>query len=241
MDRGVFVALSGALAQEKRMELLSDNLANVNTAGFKKQNAVFADSFPAVMSRMSPRVYSTIDDIVTDMTPGVLEKTDRSLDMAIEGDGFFVVETPQGNRYTRDGSFTISSNGVLMTREGFPLVGEQGEISLTGSDIAVDPDGTIENNGIAAGRLKLVTFKDTSGLMREGHMFAQRVDASTVEVPVGPETRVIQGYVESSNVNAVRAMTEMIEAMRSYETHAKMIKTMDDMTRRAIDEVGRAG
>lgn len=235
MDKSIFVALSGAVLQEKRMEILTDNLANVNTAGFKGQKPLFEDAMP---DAFRVRTFGVMDSVSNDMTQGMTEKTDRKLDMAVRGDGFFVIDTPYGNRYTRDGSFTISADGTLVTREGNKVLGEKGPIRLTSSDISVDAVGNIEDRGVVLDRLKLVNFNNLGGISREGNAYAI-AQPGTKEVPVGANTQIEQGYIEISNVNAVRAMTTMIEAMRSYETHSKMIQSIDDMTRKAIEEVGR--
>lgn len=235
MDRGIFVALSGAVLHEKRLEVLTDNLANVNTAGFKKQKPVFEDAMP---SPYGPRTYSVMKEVVTDMSQGTTEKTDRPLDLAIMGDGFFTVNTPNGARYTRDGSFTAGVDGALLTREGHPVLGEKGAIKLASSDVTIDATGVLRGpGGVEMDRLKLVSFRNPASLVREGGYFVPPANAG--EMPAGKDTQVQQGYVEVSNVNAIRAMTTMIEALRSYETHAKMIQSIDDMTKKAIEEVGR--
>lgn len=235
MDRGIFVALSGAVTQEKRMEVLTDNLANVNTAGFKKQKPLFEDSMP---NPYGPRAFSRVKGSVLDMTQGTMEKTDRKLDAAIKGDGFFVVNTPSGSRYTRDGSFTVGTDGTLLTREGYAVQGEKGAIRLTSPEVSIDSTGGVHDKGMDVDRIKLVSFNKPEELKREGNFFIPS-DARVKEAAVSPDTQVQQGYVEVSNVNAVTAMTTMIEAMRSYETHTKMIQTLDDMTKKAIEEVGR--
>ncbi len=233
MDRAIFVALSGAVLQEKRMDVLTDNLANVNTAGFKKQKPLFEDAMP---SPWGPRTFAQMGKVITDMSQGVAEKTDRRLDAAIKGEGFFTVSTPNGNRYTRDGSFTVGPDGTLQSREGDPVLGEKGVIKLTSPDVSIDANGNIQSGGTPVDRLRLVNLNSAANLIREGGYYAPTVEAQ--EVPVSKETKVEQGYIEVSNVNAVRAMTTMIEAMRSYETHTKMIQTLDDMAKKAIEEVG---
>ncbi len=235
MDRGIYVALSGAVLHEKRLEVLTDNLANVNTAGFKKQKPVFEDAMP---SPYGPRTYSVMKEVVTDMSQGTTERTGRPLDLALMGDGFFTVNTPNGARYTRDGSFTVGVDGALLTREGHPVLGEKGVIKLASSDVSIDATGVIRGpGGVEMDRLKLAAFRNQASLVREGGYFVPPANAG--EMPVDKGTQVQQGYVEVSNVNAIRAMTTMIEALRSYETHAKMIQSIDDMTKKAIEEVGR--
>ncbi|HAO93647.1 MAG: flagellar basal-body rod protein FlgF [Deltaproteobacteria bacterium GWC2_56_8] len=234
MDRSIFVALSGAVVQEKRLEVLTDNLANVNTAGFKKQKPLFEDAMP---DGYGIRDFASMDKVVTDMSQGPSEKTGRMLDLAIKGEGFFVMNTVNGPRYTRDGSFTLATDGTLTSREGFPVTGDKGVIKLTSPDVAIDAEGNIREKGAIVDRLKVVSFSNLMDLRREGNFFMPVEGAK--ETAVSKETAIDQGYVETSNVNAVRAMTTMIEAMRSFETHTKMIQTIDDMTKKAIEEVGR--
>lgn len=235
MDRGIFVALSGAVLQERKLEYLSDNIANVNTAGFKKQKPIFENAIPRPFGA---RTYASLDDVVTDMSQGMTEKTDRKLDVAIKGDGFFVVNTPNGPRYTRDGSFAISREGTLETRDGYTVLGENGAIKLTSSDVTIDALGNVQDKGNLIAKLKLVSFNTSTGLVREGSFYMPGSTA-VKESPVNVNTQLEQGYIEVSNVNAVKAMTSMIEASRSYETQTKMIQTIDDMARKAIEEVGR--
>lgn len=234
MDRSIFVALSGAVIQEKRLEVLTDNLANVNTAGFKKQKPLFEDAMP---DAYGIRDFASMDKVVTDMSQGPSEKTGRMLDLAIKGEGFFVLNTRNGLRYTRDGSFTLGTDGTLMSREGFPVTGEKGVIKLTSPEVEIDAEGNIREKGAIVDRLKVVSFTNLMDLKREGNFFMPVEGAK--ETAVSRDTAIDQGYVETSNVNAVRAMTTMIEAMRSFETHTKMIQAIDDMTKKAIDEVGR--
>lgn len=235
MDRGIFVALSGALLHEKRLEVLTDNLANVNTAGFKKQKPVFEDSMP---DGYGVRSFSSMKSTVTDMSQGVAEKTGRPLDAAIMGNGFFAIQTPEGERYTRDGSFTVGPGGTLMTKQGHPVVGTKGQVKINTADVSIDATGKLTGPGGAViDSLKLVDFKNTGSLVREGSYYS--APSGTAAEPVSPNTQVQQGYIETSNVNAIKAMTTMIEAQRSYETQTKMIQSMDEITKKTIDEVGR--
>ena len=235
MDRGIFVALSGAMLHEKRLEVLTDNLANLNTAGFKMQKPVFEDSMPDAYGLRS---FSSMKSTVTDMSQGVAEKTGRPFDVAIMGNGFFAIQTPEGERYTRDGSFTIGPGGSLVTKQGHPVIGHKGVIKVDTSDVSIDAKGEIKGSGgTAIDSLKLVGFKNPGTLVRQGSYFSPSVDSAAA--PAGGDTQVQQGYIEVSNVNAIRAMTTMIEAQRSYETQTKMIQSMDEMTKKTIEEVGR--
>lgn len=234
MDRSVYVALSGALMQEKRLEVLTDNLSNVNTPGFKGQRPLFEDAMPGPVPA---RVFAKAGGVSTEMSQGVTEKTERPLDIAIIGDGFISVQTPGGTRYTRDGSLRLLKDGSLVTGEGYQVQGDNGAIKLPSSSVVIDGDGSIrEKGGALIERIKVVNFREPALLRREGNLFSAQRDLK--EAPVSADIQ--QGSIEASNVNAVKAMTTMIEAVRSYETQAKLIQTADEMTRKAIDEVGRA-
>lgn len=235
MDKGIFVALSGAVLQERRMEVLTDNLANVNTTGYKGQKALFEASLP---DQFRIRNFGRLDEVSTDYSQGTLQKTERKLDFAIRGSGFFVVDTPMGKGYTRDGSFTVGTNGELLTREGYQVLGEDAPVKLSSADVSVDVLGKLKSGGQTIGALKLAAFNDLTSLRREGGVY--RAAPGAQEQPVSPNTQVEQGYLETSNVNAIKAMTTMIEAQRSYETHSKMIQSLDELTRKSIEEVGRA-
>ncbi len=233
MDRSIFVALSGAVAQEKKLEVLSENLANVNTAGFKKQSPIFED---VLASQNALRSYTRLDSIAVDFSSGAMEKTQRPLDVAIKGEGFFVVNTGGGIRYTRDGSFTLSPDGTLTTRDGYEVQGENGPVKLSSTAVAIGEDGVITENNQQVERLKLAYFEKPEALNRAGSLFSAPVNMNAIQPQ---NAKIEQGYVETSNVSAVKAMTAMIEALRSYETQAKLIQTVDDMTKKSVDEVGR--
>ncbi len=233
MDRAVFVALSGAIVQERRLQVLTENLANISTPGFKKQEVIFEDS---MAEAGGPRVFAAARRVATDMSQGFNKRTERTLDLALNGGGFFEIETPAGTRYTRNGTFSADKNGELRTSEGYAVSGDGGVIKLTTTDVLIDSEGNISERGVKVGKLKIVNFEDPSLLKREGNFFLAPGPWVKESAEKG---EVLQGYLEVANVNAVRAMTAMIEASRSYETHAKMIQTIDDMTRRSIDEVGK--
>lgn len=235
MDRGIYVALSGAVLQERRMEVLTDNLANVNTTGYKGQRPLFEAT---LSDQFRIRNFGRLGEVSTDHSQGILQQTGRKLDVAIRGEGFFTVETPTGTGYTRDGSFITGMNGELLTREGYAVIGENGPIKITEPDVTIDAVGRLKSGDKAFATLKLATFNDLTVLRREGSVY--RAMPGAREQAVSADTQVEQGYIETSNVNAVKAMTTMIEAMRSYETHSKMIQSIDDETRKTIEEVGRA-
>jgi flagellar basal-body rod protein FlgG len=234
MDKSIYVALSGALLQEKKLDVLTDNLANANTSGFKKINPVFEDAL-AGADRL--RRFATLDSIAVDFSPGLTERTERPLDVMIKGEGFFSVTTPSGIRYTRDGSFTIGKDGVLETRDGYSVMGENGPVRLGSSEVAIDENGSITENGAIVERLKVVSFERPDSLKRQGNLFSADDPATSPILAI--DAKVAQGFIETSNISPVKAMTAMIESLRSYETHTKLIQTIDDMAKKAVEEVGR--
>ncbi|HHL40626.1 MAG TPA: flagellar basal-body rod protein FlgF [Deltaproteobacteria bacterium] len=235
MDRSIYVALSGASMLEKRLELIANNLANAATAGFKKQRPLFTVESPDAAGLRS---FVTGLSVVNDMSQGPLVKTDNVLDLAIEGDGFFTVETPYGIRYTRQGSFRLDADGRLTTADGHPVLGDKGVIKLTTPGVNIDSAGNVEVDGVVVARLRIGRFDDPGALRKEGGLYS--ADGTGMEeLKAGDGVRVLQGYQEKSNVNVVRQMVAMIEVSRSYETQSKVIEAMDDEARKAVNEVGR--
>ena len=261
MNSGVYIPLSGALVQEKRLEVLANNLANVNTAGFKKDRPAFEN---VLLESMEPvpnsqllkmisydplslsiyninRTLPSFDGVRTDYSEGILKETGNPLDLALEGDGFFCIVTPQGVMYTRNGSFTLDSQGVLVTQEGLPVLGENsGEITITGGgDVTVSSDGTIKVDGIEVDRLRIVDFERPYPLEKMGNSMFHLTEPLEEEKEA-IDAKVKQGFIEHSNVNVMREMAMMIELNRTYESYQKVIHTIYDTTiYKAVNEVGR--
>lgn len=243
MNRGIYVALSGTLAQEKRLNVLTNNLANVNTPGFKKDKAVFKIALPPVDNQMLPspanfkdKAFVETGAVATDFSTATHSQTGNPLDIAIDGDGFFEVMTPQGARYTRDGSFRRDEGGDLVTAEGYKVMGDSGPVKIEGIEVKVDRDGNVLVDGSPVGKLRVVDFPKPYSLKKEmENLYA--APASVNAVPSNAEIR--QGYTESANVSVIREMTSMIDVMRSYESYIKAMQSMDEMTGKVINEVGR--
>jgi flagellar basal-body rod protein FlgG len=248
----IYPVLSGALAQEKRLEVIANNLANVNTAGFKRDQPLFeAIGLPPGPSagvdgsiRPSP-TFERLHQISTDFTPGVVRTTGEPLDLAIEGEGFFSVQTPQGVRYTRGGSFTIDAQGQLTTQDGFPVLGTGGPITLPPGLIQIDAEGRISVKGTEVGAqptevdlLPIFRFSDPSRLKKVGQTLFEAEGGDAVPFPEG---RMRQGALEGANVNPVEEMVAMIAVMRLYESAQKAIQTADEVAAKAANEVGRIG
>lgn len=259
MARSIYLPLSGALMQEKRLDVLTNNLANVNTSGFKEDRPVFqailtgaeesSSNVPSVRSvshnPLSLSMYELNRTLVafsgtkTDFSPGAIKKTGNPLDVAIVGDGFFSVETPQGVMYSRNGSLTISSNGDLVTQDGLPVLGQNGKISLEGDDISIGTDGTVLVDGNEVGKLKIVNFPRPYPLKKVGGSLFS-LTTSGENGKVNTDVNVKQGFLELSNVNVVKEMVMMVEVNRAYQAYQKVIQgVFDTITRKAVNEVGR--
>ena len=248
-DGGMYVALSGMNAQEKLVDIISQNIANANTTGYKKLRPVFRLVTPAAGQAQAQGAsaapaaplpslnFSTLEKTSTDFSQGGIMPTGNPGDLAIEGEGFFQVETPQGVRYTRKGSFHVNQDGNLVTTEGYPLLGAGGRIGLTGPDFSfsVDQSGDVSQGGQIAGQVSVVKFPDPSKLTRVGEGYFSCPDS-----PVSADnSTIVQGSIEQSNVNIVKDLTDLIAAMRSYEGYQKYIKSSDDVTTKAVNELGR--
>lgn len=248
MSGAMYVAAAGALLQQMRMEVLSNNLANINTVGFKNDQVVFRmeellnqntetiqDGTGESVQQLSP--YSPPMDYFTDFSSGSLKQTGNALDVALTGDGFFTVQTPDGAQYTRKGNFTINDEGILTTQDGFPVMGDSGEITIDGSGISIDGQGEISVDGTVVDSLRIVTFNDKTDLIKAGNTQFKTVDPGNIGQQMASPA-VSQGYLETSNVDGIRAMTEMIESTRLFESYQKAIKTQDETTAKAINDVG---
>ena len=245
MSGGMYLAAAGALVQQLRLEVLANNVANINTVGFKGEQSVFQipeesknqtiETSLEGIQTLSP--YAPPYTTTTDFSQGALQPTGNTLDVAVSGDGFFSIQTPVGVQYTRQGNFTRNAQGVLITPDGYPVLGEGGEITLEEGIVKIDLEGNVYVDGDEVGRLQITDFLNRGVLKKagEGRFVALRQDAAGQR----PEkTTLRQGYIETSNVNPVRAMTEMIETSRMFEAYQKVIKSADDATARSIKDVG---
>jgi flagellar basal body rod protein FlgG len=238
MSGGIYSALSGMQVRMDDLDRVASDLANVGTAGYKGDRLAVS---AAERARFGLELDSAIDVMAgerrLDLRGGVIGTTGRDLDAAIEGDGFFVVETPYGERYTRDGAFIRRGDGVLTTRDGNPVIGEQGQIRLGTGAVKIAQDGTILEGEQVAGRLKLVRFDSATDIEREsGARFRARTDVT----PGATTARVIGGSLEAANVTVVDRMATLVEISRAFEGLQRGISVLsNDIDGRAISELGR--
>jgi flagellar basal body rod protein FlgG len=220
------------------LDRLAADLANVGTAGYKTERTSTEESRRAFASALDSAIDVTQGGRKTNFMPGTIASTGRDLDMAIEGSGFFEIETPGGTRFTRAGNFKVQSDGLLTTMEDMPVAGVDGEIRLPVGPVMVTSDGTIRVGQTIAGKVKVVRFDNEDGLVREsGTRFhaPDGVDATEVE-----EARIFTRSLELSNVSVVERVAVLTETSRAFEALQKGISVlMNDVDGRAIAEFGR--
>ena len=236
MNSGMYAALSGNLSALRRLEVISNNLANASTPGFKGDQIAFESVLANVKNPTQDPVFSN-ERFWTDFSAGPLQKTDNVLDLALNGEGFFVVNTPQGQAYTRQGNFHRGAGGRLVTADGYEVQGKNGAISLTGGRIDIGAGGVVTVDGVAAGTLAQVDFPKPYQLRKAGAGLFVPADPQTATTPSSAEVK--QGYLESSNVKVIVEMARMIETSRYFESCAKAVKSYDDLTAKAANELGK--
>jgi flagellar basal-body rod protein FlgF len=244
VDNGLIIAYSGLKAQSDALEVLANNLANVNTTGFKEDKAFFTvlhqslNSSNASDTADPAAIPSVLAFKSVNMTEGSLSFTNRDLDLAIEGNGFFTVETPKGIRYTRNGNLRLNAQAVLTTSEGYPLLGTSGRpIKLGPGKIHIGEDGGVSLENAPVDQIKLATFDDMSGLEKEGNSLFLCKGGQDAEK--ASSAKVKAGYLEESNVNPVSSVIQMVETLRHFESIQKSVSLlMNDIDPKAIDKLG---
>ena len=228
MNQGLYEGVSAMDSAQRRMEAITSNLANLGVNGFKRRS-VATNSFDTILQGQVRRQIGT--RTVVDHSQGTLVPSDRAYDLALAGEGFFAVETPKGEAYTRNGQFQIDDSGVLQTLEGFPVAweGGRGSIDPTGPDLVVDPEGYVSQGPEQLGQVKVVNFDDRARLHqdRSGYYFAPEGVERSAHTAL-----VRQGVVEAANVNAVDEMVSMISAQRSFESATRLMQMIDQTYRR---------
>ena len=264
MLRGIYTSASGMLANQATMDVLANNLANVNTSGYKKDEVVYRE-FPKYMQlRLKDEVWLTsggsldlrpnvgklgtgvtVDAIVVNHNQGPLQLTENRFDAALYGEGYYAINTNGGERYTRDGSMVMDKDGYLTNHQGQKYVGvDNNPIKVGNVPFVINELGEIfQYSGLNTeqklGQLKLVRFPEKHGLRKIGeNMFYATKEAGTPEQVNGDNVIVRQGFVEKSNVNVVDAMVKMIEVNRAYEANSKIIQSQDSALGQCINQVG---
>lgn len=281
MLRGIFTGASGMVAQMHRMDVLSNNLANVDVTGYKRDTSI-SKAFPEMLIRRvndnglykfpfgSSEVGPVVgklgtgveyNELFTVFEQGALKETGNPFDLALDGEGFFAVDTPNGERYTRNGTFVLGREGLLLTKNGLPVNGENGPIQIKKNNFVIDALGRVFQNGSFSDdpqrlvsveenqwetmelvdTIKLVEFSRPRYLKKQGDSFWMDTIESGIAEQIAEEMRpkVYQGFLEASNVNPVREMVNLIEVNRAYEANQKTIQTQDTLAGRLINEAIR--
>ncbi len=259
MIRSMNTAENAMKLQQTKIDILANNLANVNSSGFRQiltrvaefgatgVNNPGADGMPAADLNKKPRIEGEADNWVqtnplvmthlTDVRRGPVSSTGRETDVAIMGKGFFAVQSEGGERYTRAGSFTLNSQNVLTTPDGLPVLGNGGPIKLEGESFSIDNSGMVMVDGSAVGRLKIVTFDDATRLEHQGNNLLKAPEGVDPKNLPAAEIIVAQGHLEGSNVNAIDTLVAMISAQRAFEIQQKTLTTEDEMLSKTVNKL----
>jgi flagellar basal-body rod protein FlgF len=243
MENAILITLSRQIALQRKMDITANNMANMNTAGYKADGLKFEEYLAHVARERSfegndQRVSMVRDpQIVRNLAQGQLRQTGRELDIAISGEGWLAIQTPQGERYTRNGQLHLDASGRLVTNEGHPVMGESGEIVFEPgeSDIVIGRDGSIATSAGAKDRLRLVAFERPQELRKQGSSL-YKADETPREAG---KAVIIQGAYEGSNVQPMKEMTDMIETVRAYGSISRMLEATDESRGKAIASLGR--
>jgi len=236
---GVDTLLAGMQALWQRHEVLANNLANTTTTAFKRDDVIPVPGnataqqpgagFGLALAASQPAIQ------YTDHAQGPIQQTGRSLDVALEGSGFFEVDTPSGPRYTRSGAFTLGGDGALMTADGYPVKGVAGPLVLRSPNFTINGQGEIRDGEQVIGALKIVDFPKPYQLLKEGANLY--VPAEPIP-PDASSAQVVSGALEGSNVNSIEAMVSMIEVLRSYEAAQKALQALEEANQAAANQIG---
>ncbi|ATQ43710.1 flagellar basal-body rod protein FlgF [Caulobacter mirabilis] len=242
MDNTMYVALSRQMTLRRELDIVANNIANANTNGFKMESAMVRTdaSDKAKMVDGPKSLKFVIDDgVLRDFGQGVISQTGGAFDLAIDGQGYFQVRTAAGDRYTRDGRFTLSPDGRLTTQKGDPVLGEGAEIIINPEDgpVTIAQDGTLSQKGQRIGKIDVMTFDDLAGLSKEGSNLLR--NTSNVPPQVSTVSRIKQGMLEGSNVDSITQVTRLIEISRAYESMARTIEGSSELSRRSVERLGR--
>jgi flagellar basal-body rod protein FlgF len=267
VSKGIYTAVSGAIAQTAKLDTIANNLANVNTPGFKRDSQLFREYLSAYEKEPGvievPRVPASIESFYdmqggdksyvdlngtyTDFQQGSMKQTGNSLDLAIDGEGFMEVQTPHGTRLTRAGALTLDAEGQLVTKQGFPVLKEgsgdpAGRIfKASGGRLTVSENGEIFDQTNNLGKLSLVKVTNRDCLQKEGNNLYGFRENLNPQIAPAETAKVVQGFLEGSNVNPIREMTDMIATTRTFESTQKAISAYDEMHKRLVTEVPKIG
>jgi flagellar basal-body rod protein FlgF len=239
METTTSIALSRQMVLRRQMDVLANNIANMTATGFRAE-ALLAEQVPVDVGRRQTVRYVQDVALVRDLTPGAMIPTSNPLDLAIEGEAYFVIATDQGERYTRNGQFRLSAIGEIVTASGEAVLDDGGApiaVPPGSASVTIAPDGTVSTPDAILGRLGLVTFEDLQDLEKAGHGLYR-----TEQAPRPAEgVSVIQGMIEGSNVQPVVEMTEMMATVRAYQGTQQIIDAHHELERRMVERMLEVG
>jgi flagellar basal-body rod protein FlgF/flagellar basal-body rod protein FlgG len=244
MDSGYYSACTALVSRTQELDTIANNLANASTVGYRGEENIFSSvlanaggSGSALEQAMNS--YGVLSGTTLDGSQGALEKTGNDLDLAIEGKGYFVVQTTNGPMYTRNGSLQVSAKGQLVTSAGDPVLGDAGPISMPPGAVSVSPDGTISSNGAVTGKLKVVAFPPSTPLTSMGNAY---YSAPANTAAPSTDSSVRQGMLESSNVNPVAGMVALVTAQRSAEMMQRALSMFNsEIDKTATQDLPKVG
>ncbi|MFW6146928.1 MAG: flagellar hook-basal body protein [Thermodesulfobacteriota bacterium] len=223
MVPGIYRLIDGSLAQKLRFETIANNLANINTTGFKKDVISF---YQVLNMKNESTIY---------LAPGPKRHTGNELDVALEGDGFFKIQTEQGTRYTRDGSFALNADGQLITRNGDIVLGQNGPIRVDRGHVSIEGNGVVKAGGMSVDRLAIINFRNPRLLIKEGSS-CYRYSGEQADIFPAEQVAVQNGYLEGSNVNPTEEMIKMVESLRVFESAQKAVQCLDEITGKMVND-----
>ena len=237
------------MLQRRLMETITNNVANADTTGYKKEHLVSHSFDEVIIERIKDshvlgqtrlvgplNLGTQIDQLYIDFTDGSLEGTERSTDLALMGNVFFVVRTAAGEQYTKTGAFYIDQLGYLVDGEGHFLLGENGPIYVGGPNFSVDEFGGVRSGDEYIDRIRVASFADNGALRKQGGNLFLSLEAPQAETQ---PYRIFQGFLEASNVDIGREMVDMLTVFRTYETNQRMLTMIDETVGKAVNEIGR--
>lgn len=245
MIKGIYHSAAGMLPRLTQQEVVANNLANVNTTGFKGNRRFFRRILDSTMIQTGlngePGMLTELEEsLFTDFSGGAFQETRNPLDLAIHGDGFFVLQTGENEdqvSYTRNGNFSLNAEGELVNGRDYRVMGEGGAIRITGDNVVIQNDGSVVVDGEVVDTLKIVDFDKPYKLLRNGYGYFTPAGGAEGDTP--EKLDVKQGFLESSNVVAVLEMVRMIELNRNYESCQKAIIAQDETLRRAVNDIAK--
>lgn len=234
MSSGIYIAATGAVAQSTALDATANNIANATTAGFRGDRVTFREALGTARSADVELVGAGTTRV--DSQAGALTASENPLDLALDGDGYFGIQTPGGARYTRAGNFQLDDQRNLVTTDGFAVRGEGGapiNVPADATSVGVSLDGTVSADGAEIGKLELVRFAANQVKREGGTLFS-----ATGKPTTGDPPKVRSGMLEASNVNIVRGMVDLVKVSRTYESLMRMIQGYHDVESRAARELG---